>query len=227
MGAAHGSLSNSISALSSRKWWALQSACLPLRGRAIGFEAVVDDHAAGKSVRHVAPLVRDAAEREAFGCDRVQPLRFARDAGLIRRKPEGARRGPSKRCRTGWSTTSGSPGSRRSKRPTPSCARSICPPTTPASPPPAAAGSAFVPIHGVDLDEILCVQEERQVGNDNCVSFRTLKLQIPESLMRPHFVKARVNVHLYPDGSHALFHGPRCIGRYDKNGTIRDVKNAA
>ena len=53
------------------------------------------------------------------------------------------------------------------------------------------------------------VQEERQVGNDNCVSYRTLKLQIPESPLRPHFVKARVKVHVYPDGSHALFHGPR------------------
>jgi len=77
------------------------------------------------------------------------------------------------------------------------------------------------------LDEILCVQEERQVMNDNCVSYRTLKLQIPESPMRPHFVKARVKVHVYPDGSHALFHGPRCIGRYDEKGTIRDAKNAA
>jgi hypothetical protein len=37
--------------------------------------------------------------------------------------------------------------------------------------------------------------------NDNCVSYRTLKLQIPESPMRPHFVKARVRVHVYPDGS--------------------------
>ena len=93
--------------------------------------------------------------------------------------------------------------------------------------PQAQPGSAFTPIPGVDLDEILCVQEERQVGNDNCVSFRTLKLQIPESPMRPHFVKARVKVHLYPDGSHALFHGPRCIGRYDDKGAIRDAKNAA
>jgi hypothetical protein len=42
--------------------------------------------------------------------------------------------------------------------------------------------------------------------------------------MRPHFVKARVNVHPYPDGTH---HGPRCIGRYDENGTIKDAKNAA
>ena len=87
--------------------------------------------------------------------------------------------------------------------------------------PPAAAGSAFVPIQGVDLDEILCAEEERQVGNDNCVSYRTLKLQIPESPMRPHFVKARVKVHVYPDGSHALFHGPRCIGRYDEKGRLK------
>ena len=56
---------------------------------------------------------------------------------------------------------------------------------------PVCEGSAFTPIPGVDLDEILCVQEERQVMNDNCVSYRTLKLQIPESPMRPHFVKAR------------------------------------
>jgi transposase len=92
---------------------------------------------------------------------------------------------------------------------------------------PAQPGSAFTPIPGVDLDEILCVQEERQVGADNCVSYRTLKLQIPESPLRPHFVKARVKVHVYADGSHALFHGPRCIGRYDQNGDIRDLKRAA
>jgi transposase len=92
---------------------------------------------------------------------------------------------------------------------------------------PPGQGSAFTPIPGVDLGEILCVEEERQVGQDNCVSYRTLKLQIPESPMRPHFVKARVKVHVYSDGSHALFHGPRCIGRYDQNGAIRDAKNAA
>jgi transposase len=87
---------------------------------------------------------------------------------------------------------------------------------------PAGTGSGFTPIPGVDLDEILCVQEERQVGNDNCVSYRKLKLQIPESPMRPHFVKARVKVHVYPDGSHALFHGPRCIGRYDREGRLKE-----
>ena len=88
----------------------------------------------------------------------------------------------------------------------------------------AAPGSGFTAIPGVALDEILCVQEERLVGQDNCVSYRTLKLQIPESPMRPHFVKARVKVHVYPDGSHALFHGPRCIGRYDDKGELENVK---
>jgi hypothetical protein len=88
-------------------------------------------------------------------------------------------------------------------------------------------GSAFTSIPGVDLDEILCVEEERQVQNDNCVSYRTLKLQIPESPLRPHFVKAQVKVHVYADGSHAVFHGPRCIGRYNANRALKDAKNAA
>jgi hypothetical protein len=91
---------------------------------------------------------------------------------------------------------------------------------------PAGEGSAFTLIPGVNLDEILCVQEERQVMNDNCVSYRTLKLQIPESPMRPHFVKARVKVHVYSDGSHALFHGPRCIGRYDEKGRLKTNDDA-
>jgi len=62
---------------------------------------------------------------------------------------------------------------------------------------PSQEGSAFVANSGVDLREILCVQEERQVGNDNCVSFNRLKLQIPESPLRAHFVKATVKVRHY------------------------------
>ncbi len=88
-------------------------------------------------------------------------------------------------------------------------------------------GSAFVPILGVDLAEILCVQEERQVGNDNCLSFNRLKLQIPQSPLRAHFVKARVKVRQYPDGTLAVFHGPRCLGRYDEKGVLTPNKQAA
>jgi transposase len=93
-------------------------------------------------------------------------------------------------------------------------------------------GSAFVAIPGVDLAEILCVQEERQVGNDNCVSFNRLKLQIPPSPLRAHFVKARVKVRHYPDGTYAVFHGQRRLGRYDAAGkaieeTTDNAKQAA
>jgi len=84
-------------------------------------------------------------------------------------------------------------------------------------------GNAFVAIAGINLAEILCVQEERLVGNDNCVSFNRLKLQIPASPLRAHFVKARVKVRQYHDGTHAIFHGPRCLGRYDRKGQAVDV----
>jgi hypothetical protein len=88
-------------------------------------------------------------------------------------------------------------------------------------------GSAFVAVAGVDLGEILCVQEERCVGNDNCVTFNRLKLQIPESPLRPHFVKAKVKVRQYQDGTHAVFHGQRCLGRYDDKGAFRQEKMVA
>ena len=81
-------------------------------------------------------------------------------------------------------------------------------------------GSAFVAVPGLDLTEVLCVQEERVVGNDNCVSFLNRKLQIPESPLRAHFVRATVKVHQYPDGGLAIFHGRLCLGRYDGNGVL-------
>jgi transposase len=77
------------------------------------------------------------------------------------------------------------------------------------------AGTAFVPPTGIDLREVLCHQEERQVGPDNTVVFQKVRLQIPASPLRAHYVRATVKVRRYEDGSHAVFHGPRCIGRYD------------
>jgi len=80
-------------------------------------------------------------------------------------------------------------------------------------------GSAFIAVPGLNLAEILCVQEERVVGNDNCVSFLNRKLQIAESSLRPHFVRATVKVHQHPDGGLAIFYGRLCLGRYDSTGT--------
>jgi transposase len=83
---------------------------------------------------------------------------------------------------------------------------------------PEAPGSAFVPFAG-NLDDILCVQVERTVGNDNTVRYKNLSLQIPEDRHRHHYVKAKVRVHEYPDASLAIFHGPRCLARYGAHGT--------
>ena len=82
-------------------------------------------------------------------------------------------------------------------------------------------GSAFVAVPGVDLNEILCVQENRLVGQDNTVVFHRLRLQIPPSPLRPHFVKARVKVRQYQNGAHAVFHGLRCLGRYNAHGDLQ------
>ena len=86
--------------------------------------------------------------------------------------------------------------------------------------PAAVPESAFVKADAAVLAETLCVQEERVVGRDNTVSFNGLKLQLPESPLRHHFVKARVRVHHYPDGALAVFHGPRCIARYNPEGRL-------
>ncbi len=80
------------------------------------------------------------------------------------------------------------------------------------------AGSAFVPFAG-DLVDILCIQDERVVGNDNTVRYKGLTLQIPADRHRHHYVKATVRVHEYPDASLAVFHGPRCLARFDGAGT--------
>ncbi len=81
-------------------------------------------------------------------------------------------------------------------------------------------GSAFLPYVGRALADILAIQEERQVQNDNTVRYKRLTLQIPEQAHRRHFVKATVKVHEYPDGKLALFHGPRCLARYDEKGAL-------
>ena len=77
---------------------------------------------------------------------------------------------------------------------------------------------AFVAADPALLSETLCIEEERVVGRDNTLSYRSVRLQLPESRMRAHYVKARVKVREYPDGSLAVLHGPRCVCRYDQAG---------
>jgi transposase len=86
--------------------------------------------------------------------------------------------------------------------------------------PAAEPGSAFVADIAGYWRDILCVQEERTVGNDNTVRYRKLSLQLPQSPLRRHFVKVRVRVHHYPDDTLAVFHGPRCLARYSPDGQL-------
>ena len=51
---------------------------------------------------------------------------------------------------------------------------------------PAEAGSAFIADRTGRVRDILCIQEERRVGNDNTVKWRGLSLQIPPSPLRAH-----------------------------------------
>jgi len=78
--------------------------------------------------------------------------------------------------------------------------------------------SVFVPWAGTALQDILCEQYDRTVGNDNCVKFEGLRLQIPPDQYRCHYVRIAVSVHRYPDGGLAIFHGPRKLAVYDPNG---------
>ena len=91
-------------------------------------------------------------------------------------------------------------------------------------------GSAFVPFVGV-LEDILCIKDERVVGRDNCVRYEGRVLQIPEQRHRRHFVKVTIRIHEYPDGTLALFHGPRQLARYRADGTLisqdNETKSAA
>lgn len=84
--------------------------------------------------------------------------------------------------------------------------------------------TAFIQWIGSNLGDILCVQEDRTVGNDNTVRYNRRVLQIPKDRHRYHYVKAEVRVHQYPNESLALFHGPRCLARYSNDGSLAQPK---
>jgi len=84
-------------------------------------------------------------------------------------------------------------------------------------------GSAFVPAAPEQWREVLCLQETRQVGNDNCVRWKGRRLQIPKSLLRPHFARTTVRLHEYPDGAVALFWGPHRIADFPPPAATHDL----
>lgn len=86
-------------------------------------------------------------------------------------------------------------------------------------------GSAFVPWlkSNLNLEDILCIQDQRTVNNDNTISYEGKRLQIPQDRHRYHYMKAKVKVHKYHDGSYAIFYGPRRLADYHGNGELKVV----
>ena len=87
--------------------------------------------------------------------------------------------------------------------------------------------SAFVPLMGVDIDNILCRQVERQVSKDHCVSYQGVTLQLPQEPHSRHLARKRVRVHEYPDASLAIYHGPRCLAQYTADGALQTPRRKA
>src|SRR5258707_12774151 len=79
-------------------------------------------------------------------------------------------------------------------------------------------GTAFVADRHEAWREALCVIEERTVANDNTIAWNGRRLQLPESRLRPHFVRTLVRVHAYPDGTASVFLGPHRLATFNAAG---------
>jgi hypothetical protein len=66
------------------------------------------------------------------------------------------------------------------------------------------------------------VQEERVVGHDNTVRYQRPEPADPTEPAAAAVRQARVRVHDDPDGTLAIFHGPRCLARYRADGAPLD-----
>ena len=83
---------------------------------------------------------------------------------------------------------------------------------------PADPASAFVPVGGHDLAQLLCHEEERVVARDNTVRLDAVVLQIDKQRGRRSCAGLRVLVRRHLDGRHSVWWGPRCLGRYTAAG---------
>jgi transposase len=79
---------------------------------------------------------------------------------------------------------------------------------------PADPTSAFVPLGDIDLDQILCEEEGRVVGQDNTVAFDGVHLQLTKQPGRPTCAGGHVVVRRHLDGTHTVWRGAHCLGRF-------------
>jgi transposase len=86
--------------------------------------------------------------------------------------------------------------------------------------PAADPASAFVPLGRIELEQILCHQEERVVARDNTLTLDGLVLQLEKQPGRRTCAGLRVLVRRHLDGRHPLWLGSRRLGLYDARGRV-------
>jgi Homeodomain-like domain len=85
--------------------------------------------------------------------------------------------------------------------------------------------TAFVPWlnANMNIDDILCLQDERTVNKDNTVRYNNKILQIPANKFRPTYAKTKVSIHEYENETLSVYHGPRLIAMYESDGKMLPV----
>ena len=87
--------------------------------------------------------------------------------------------------------------------------------------PPADPTSAFVPLGRVELDQILCVEDQRVGGRDNVVTAGLVPLQLAKQPGRRTCAGLHVLVRHHLNGQHSVWYGARCLGRFTPQGQPR------
>ena len=87
--------------------------------------------------------------------------------------------------------------------------------------PPADPTSAFVPLGRVELDQILCVEDQRVGGRDNLVTAGLVPLQLAKQPGRRTCAGLHVLVRHHLNGQHSVWYGARCLGRFTPQGQPR------
>jgi hypothetical protein len=92
---------------------------------------------------------------------------------------------------------------------------------------PADPASAFVSLGGVDLDQILCFEEERVVQRDNTVGCDGAWLQVPKQKGRTSCAGLLLTVRRHLDGTYTVWKGSQRLASYDTRGRVRSPETAA
>jgi len=83
--------------------------------------------------------------------------------------------------------------------------------------------TAFVPLGDVDLEAILCHEEERVVARDNTVTLQHQVLQIAAQPGRRSCAGLQVTVRQHLDGRYTITRGALCLGTYECTGQPVDA----